>query len=241
VALPFVLALWWLVAELRWIGPTLLASPPEVAARLAQGVVWRHGAATVERALCGWVLAVLLGKLIGLLLGARGPWWRAFEPGLELVRAIPPVLAFPLLLVAFDFGEPAYLGAILFGCTPVMVLGVARGTQQVPAARREVLVAFRVDRLTRLAVVCMEILPFSVLSARLCFSISLIVAVVTEMVFTPRSGNALGALARDAEMSFDTPTFYACVLLVGGYGYLGNRVLARLELALKTPADPQPE
>ena len=78
----------------------------------------------------------------------------------------------------------------------------------------------------------MEILPSIFLSARLSYSFALIIAVVTEMVFTPRDGWALGALARDSEINFDTPMFYACVLIIGGYGYLINLLFKLIEQKL---------
>jgi ABC-type nitrate/sulfonate/bicarbonate transport system permease component len=77
-----------------------------------------------------------------------------------------------------------------------------------------------------------EILPATFLGARLTFSVSLIVAVVTEMVFSPRSGWAIGALAKDAQISFDTPTFYACIIVLGVYGYAINAFLRRVEWRL---------
>jgi ABC-type nitrate/sulfonate/bicarbonate transport system permease component len=74
-----------------------------------------------------------------------------------------------------------------------------------------------------------EILPSVFLAARVIFSFSIIVAIVTEMVFSPRSGFALGSLAKDSEISFDTPTFYACAVILGAYGYVVNSLLRRIE------------
>jgi ABC-type nitrate/sulfonate/bicarbonate transport system permease component len=44
----------------------------------------------------------------------------------------------------------------------------------------------------------MEIAPSAFLGARITFSMSLVIAVVSEMIFTPRSGLAIGSLAKRA-------------------------------------------
>ncbi len=45
------------------------------------------------------------------------------------------------------------------------------------------------------------------------------------MLFMPRSGWALGTLARDAQMNFDTPTFYTSILIIDIIGYILNILL----------------
>jgi ABC-type nitrate/sulfonate/bicarbonate transport system permease component len=238
VALAFVV--WFVVARLGWVGKSLLASPGEVAGVLARALrpansgqaVFTHAAHTVGRALAGWAIALTGGGVIGLLLGWSSRVYRATEPLFEFARAIPPIMAFPLFLVAFDFGAPAFVWTIALGCLPIMVLAVARGVQGLDPARQELLAVHDVSRGLRTAASIVEILPALFLGARLTFSISLIVAVVTEMVFSPRSGFALGALAKDSQISFDTPTFFACILVLGTYGYAVNAVMRHLEWRL---------
>jgi ABC-type nitrate/sulfonate/bicarbonate transport system permease component len=110
-----------------------------------------------------------------------------------------------------------------------MVLTVARGIQSLDHTRLELLSIHGASPLLKAFASVVEILPATFLGARLTFSVSLIVAVVTEMVFSPRSGSALGALAKDAQISFDTPTFYACIIVLGVYGYAVNAFLRRVE------------
>jgi sulfonate transport system permease protein len=237
VTIPVLFIAWWAVARFGLVGPSLLASPSEVLAVIARAfhpgpaneAVFHHAAGSFGRALAGWSLSIALGLVIGLLLGLSPAAYRAFEPVLEFCRAIPPVMAFPPLLVAFSFGAPAYVWAIAVGCLPIAVLTIARGVQSLDRARRELLVVHEVPRGVRLVASAVEILPSTFLAARVIFSYSIVVALVTEMIFSPRSGFALGSLAKDAEISFDTPTFYACVVVVAVYGYVINALLRRIE------------
>ena len=174
-----------------------------------------------------------LGLVFGLLIGSRPMAYTATEPLLEFLRAVPPILAFPLFLVAFSFGGPAYVWTIVFGCLPVVILTIARSTLTIDRTRLEILAVHQVSKSVRLFAGIMEILPAFFLSARIAFSMSLVIAVVSEMVFSPRSGLALGSLAKDAEISFDTATFYGCIMVIGIYGYIGNTSMRHIEQWLR--------
>ncbi|MCZ7679934.1 MAG: ABC transporter permease subunit [Sandaracinaceae bacterium] len=170
-----------------------------------------------------------VGLLIGLGVGARRLVYAGTEPLIEVARSVPPIMLFPVLLVAFDFADSAYVGTIVFGCTPVMVITVARGMQALSRSKLEVLHLHRARAAVRALALVMEILPSVVLGARVTLSIALVIAVVTEMVFTPRSGIALGALAKEAEIAFDTPVLYAALVVIASVGYLANVTLRALE------------
>ena len=71
-------------------------------------------------------------------------------------------------------------------------------------------------------------MPALLRGARVTLSLAIIIATVTEMVITPRSGLSLGALARDSESRFNTPVFYACVVLIGVVGFVSNYLVGLL-------------
>jgi len=233
------LLFWFALARSGLVGRTLLADPLEVLAVLgreldphASGRVLPHALGTLGRALSGWAWGMGLGVAIGLLAG-RGPSLeRASAPTLELARAIPPIMVFPLFLVYFNYADAAYVGTIAFGCAPVVALTLARARRRLGGTSFELLEVFGASRSARGFAVAMELSPSVLLASRLALSLSLVIAIVTEMVFAPRSGLALGAYAKDAEMSFDTPAFYAAMLLVGGLGFALNAGLAWLERRL---------
>lgn len=237
------LGLWALAARSGWVGRTLLASPAEVLAALAPGGtgaprVWVHAWATLGRALPGWALALAVGVPLGVAVGALRRWLLGADGLVEFLRAVPPILVFPLFLVAFDYGDGAYVSTIAFGCAPVVVVTVARAVEGIARAPFEVLQVSAAGRPVRALAWALALLPAAVLSARLALGLALVVSVVTEMVFTPRSGVALGALAKDAQMSFATPVLYAAIVVVGAFGFAANRALRALEhrLGLGAPA-----
>lgn len=232
------LFLWFVVTRWQLVGPTLIASPLEVARVLVDSLsgrlsreenVFIQAYATIGRVLLGWSLSLVTGIIIGAILGLASTVNRIIEPVVEFFRSIPPIMLFPLFLVAFNFGEEAYISTVALGCIPLIVLTVARGFQQMSSVRLEMLKVFRVSQRVRLFAEIMEVLPSCVLAARLAFSISIIITVVSEMVFTPRNGMALGALAKQAEMAFHTPVLIASILIIGLFGYVGNFGIRQLE------------
>lgn len=235
VAIAGVLVAWGAAAHGGLAGGAVLAGPIEVARLIPTAVfveVLRQFAHTALRALAGWGIALVLGAALGLTLGARSTTFVASRPLFELAASIPPVLALPVFLVIADYGEPAYVWTVVFGCLPVAFLSAARGYQALDPGPLRTLQAFGATRAALFAARLLEAAPAVFLGARVTFSLSLIIAVVSEMVSTPRSGLGIGSFARDAEMSFQTPTFYLCLLVVGAYTLACNRLAEGLERRL---------
>jgi len=229
---------WFLIAKLGLIGPTLIASPEEVFNAILDGFdadapksqrIHIHAIHTIQRALQGWGYSIFFGLSLGFFVGFSRKLYNIAEPIIEFSRSIPPILIFPLLLVANNYGHSAYTWTIAFGCIPVMTLTVAQGLSNLNRTRVDLLSVYDVSSLRRVALTSLEMAPSIILGARLCLSLAIIIAVVSEMVFTPRSGFAIGALARDAEIEFNTPVFYSSLLSIGVFGYTTNTLFRKLE------------
>jgi ABC-type nitrate/sulfonate/bicarbonate transport system permease component len=232
------IAAWWLVARLGLVGATLLAPPEEVLTRLIAPLgsgadpddnVYFHAFATLVRAIEGWTVGMVIGTLLALLITRIEIVYRIIEPLVEFVRAIPPILALPVLLVAFNYESGAHVATIVFGCAPIMLNSVAQGINSLDKERYERFALHQRSEKLRFFVRIMEVVPFVIYGARVTFSFAIIISVVTEMVFSPRGGFGIGALAKEAEIAFDTPTFYAAVFLMGLAGYAGNLLLLALQ------------
>ena len=240
IALGFLLlfSFWGLAVYFELLGLTLLAKPSEVFHSLVLALsddaqksekVFEHLMFTLERTFKGWLWASFIGVIIGLLVTINSKIELTLEPIFEFFRSIPPILAFPLFLVAFNYGNDAYIWTIFFGSLPIMILTITKNIKLISKEKIQVLKIYKTNNFIYFSSMALEILPSILLGLRLTFSISLIIAIVTEMVMTPQNGWALGALARDAEMNFDTPLFYASVIAIGMVGFLINLFLKYLE------------
>ncbi|MBZ0236729.1 MAG: ABC transporter permease subunit, partial [Deltaproteobacteria bacterium] len=180
----------------------------------------------------GVAIATVLGGVVGIVLGAARGAWRAAEPTVELLRAIPPILTFPLFLLALGYGERSRLAAIVFGTTGIILFHVATGLARAPRERAEAvrLAGLRGwDAFAQLHV--HEALPALVTGVRVALAAGLVIAVVTEMLIGARHG--LGARALDAQLAYRADALWF-VILLGGFagmtmsalvGALGRRLV----------------
>lgn len=242
IAFVLLFTFWYLLGISGYIDETLIAQPAEVLNVLRDSLdsnspdstkIYLHAQETIVLASKGWIYSMAIGVLLGVVIGGSRVVTEITSPIFDFFRAIPPILAFPLLLVAFSYGDSAYTWTIIFGCLPIIVLTTSQGISSIAEGPLTILRLSKVKRSIVLFSYGMQILPSIFLSARLTYSFALIIAVVSEMVFTPRSGLALGALARDSEINFNTPVFYACILLIGAFGFITNKVLILLEDKVK--------
>ena len=75
---------------------------------------------------------MLIGIILGLILGGVKRALSIFEPVVDFTRSIPPILAFPLFLVAFNYAKGAYVWTVVFGCLPIVILTVSKGVSLIP-------------------------------------------------------------------------------------------------------------
>ncbi len=198
------------------------------ALELARPLLWLDVGATLARVLVGVALATALGWVLGLALGRNARLWRVAEPLVDFLRAIPPVLAFPVCLVLFGYTEQARVAAIAFGTTGIVLLHVANGVARAPSARRD---TARLAGLRGLALVwrvdVFEALPALFLGLRLALTAGLVIAVVSEMLVGAEHG--LGARALDALIAYRSDLLGLVVLLAGGTGFALSALVAAVE------------
>lgn len=96
------LAIWFVVAELRLVSPVFLPSPGrafgDLAARFADGSIWEPVGATVQRMILGWFLASLAGIALGAMIGLTPLARDLIEPTLEFLRPLPASAMIPVAI-----------------------------------------------------------------------------------------------------------------------------------------------
>lgn len=234
---PAVLIVAWAVAaRAGWPNPRAIASPGAVLAlagtqATADGL-WRDLLATVARAATGVAIATALGAATGVLLGRSQRAWRAVEPTVDFVRAVPPVLVFPLLLLALGYGNQARIAAVVFGTTGTVVIHVAFATARIPAARLNVarLAGLRGWRALRVLYVW-EVMPGLITGVRIALAQALVIAAATEMLLGARHG--LGSRALEAQLTYRADLLWLVIVAAGLAGLAMSSVLVALERWLR--------
>jgi ABC-type nitrate/sulfonate/bicarbonate transport system permease component len=175
---------------------------------------------TLRSTLVGWLVASVAGVAVGTLLGLSRTAWRWSMASIEVVRAIPPVSLVPVALLAFGFALRTELSIIVYAATWTVLVSTIDGVRGV---RPELLDVARVMRLSRAATVRKIVLPAAmpsvVVGLRLALSLSLVLAVVAEMLGNPSGlGNALVR----AQQALQPEQMFAYVFTIGSLGVALN-------------------
>ena len=229
------ISLWVIASVTRWPSPRALPTLSEFLAttvsELGSRTIWIDLGASLTRLTIGLALAIVFGASIGILLGHRREVWRAAEPTLDFLRAIPPILTFPLFLLGFGYGETARIAAVAFGTIGIVLLHVANGLQRAPQARADTI---RVAGVTGfrafLYLHIYEAVPSLVIGIRIALAAGLVIVVVTEMIVGAEHG--LGARALAALLGYRADILWLVIWLSGILGSALSSAVAAVERRL---------
>ncbi len=222
---------WKLVTDAKFVSPIFFPGPERTYAALMKGIaggaLLNQTLATVQRMLLGWLLASLIGVFLGALVGISRRAGAFVAPTLELLRPLPASAMIPVAIAFLGFSDNMVLVVIAFGALWPMLLATIHGFSAMEPRLYEV---SRVLGLSRLEVIWKLALPSAMpmilASLRLGLTISLILAVVGEML---ASREGLGQSILAASRSFRSPDLFAGIVILGAIGLVGSRVLSIAE------------
>ncbi len=130
------LAAWELVVLSGWREPWVLPGPRDVlpvfADTITTGTFWSAVALTMKRALIGFVLAVLIGGVVGALVSQSWVLRRAFGSLITGLQTMPSIAWFPLAILLFKLSEGAILFVVVLGAAPSIANGLIAGVDYTP-------------------------------------------------------------------------------------------------------------
>lgn len=222
------LFLWWAITATGLVRPIFLPPPGQVFSSLAalftDGPLWTDMSATLYRTGAAFVIAAVVGLIIGVPLGISGKLYESLEVVFDFFRSMPSPALVPLAMLLFGLGNLSRISVAAFTCSLINAIQVAYAVRQIP--RHRVLAGKLAGAkgyflLTR--VLIPSVLPGVVAGWRVTLSLALIIIVVTEMFIGTRSG--LGMRIYDFHLMFRTADMYAAILIVGIMGYILNKAI----------------
>ena len=234
LVLAAVIGLWWIASHHQWVSKVFLPTPETTWAALATGLNGGALAAqtiqTVGRMFEGWLLACLAGVLLGAVIGTSTPARAWLQPTLEFIRPLPASAIMPLAISIFGLGPNMVLFVVAFGAMWPVLLATLHGFASVEPRLREVAGALQLptsDFIFKIGLP--SAMPDIIAGMRLSMTVSLIVAVVGEMIASqPGLGQAILLAAR----SFRANELFAGIALLGIIGFVANGLLALSEKRL---------
>jgi len=221
LALPVLLvAVWWFASA----GSTDFFFPPlsrivEVfprtwfSSRLVDDVL-----PSLTRLGVGYAVALLAGVGLGLLIGSNRVLAAVTEPLLEFLRAIPPPVLVPILMLVAGIGDTMKVLVIVSGCLWPVLLNTVDGVRAVDPVLDDTCRTYRIrGGLRWWHLVIRSASPRIVTGARQALSVGIILMVISEM-FAASSG--LGYTVIQFKDGFRIPQMWSGVILLGLLGVL---------------------
>jgi NitT/TauT family transport system permease protein len=182
---------------------------------------------TLVRTVIGFILAVVLGALLGIAIGSSRLIYRGLYPVLIGFNSVPKVAVVPIFVIWFGTGAvPAVLTAFLVSFFPIAV-NVATGLATVEpelldvlrslgARKRQILIKIGLPRS----------LPYFFASLKIAITLAFVGTIISETV---ASSSGIGYLMMAATANFDTPLVFAGLFVIAVMGIVMYAIFAVVE------------
>ncbi|MBQ1092740.1 ABC transporter permease [Streptomyces sp. B93] len=222
-------AVWWAASagstQTYWPPlETILRAFPEVwtAERLRGDVL-----PSVLRLAGGYALAAVAGVALGTVIGSGRRVRAVCEPVLEFLRAVPPPVLVPVIMLFAGIGNTMKVTVIAAGCVWPVLLNTVEGVRAVDPVLTETARCYGVGGTARLRhVVLRSASPQIFAGLRQALSIGIILMVISEMF---AASNGLGFAIVQFQRGFAIADMWTGILLLGLLGFVLSVVFRLVE------------
>jgi ABC-type nitrate/sulfonate/bicarbonate transport system permease component len=230
VALPALLvAVWWAASDgsedVYWPPlRTILEIFPDVwtGQRFKDDVL-----RSVLRLAGGYALAAVVGVALGTVIGSYRRVRAVCEPVLEFLRAVPPPVLVPVIMMFAGIGDTMKVTVIASGCVWPILLNTVEGVRAVDPVMAETARSYGITGAARLRnLVLPSASPQIFAGLRQALSLAIILMVISEMF---AASNGLGFTIVQFQRSFAIPDMWTGILVLGLLGFLLSVVFQLVE------------
>lgn len=225
------LVVWELSWQLGWYRALSLPPVSDIAVALwsevTGGALPREIGTTLWRLLVGFSIATVLGVVIGIAMGASRRIDLLLEPLTELLRPIPVSALVPVAILFFGIHSEMKLALIIYAALWPILINTYVGIRTVDPVLVDTARTFRVAPARRLLGIQLPAAaPFIAAGMRISLAVSLVVAVVAEMI---AGGDGVGSYLLARQRSFRVAEMYGAIVSLALVGYSLNAIFVRLE------------
>jgi NitT/TauT family transport system permease protein len=211
----------------------LLLPPPSrvftaLGGLIANGVLFEHIGASLQRVAAGFLLAVGIGVPLGLAIGYSTWFARLFGPLVDGLRPIPASAWVPISIILMGIGERPAIFLVFIGTVWTVIINAGHGVKSVP---KHLVWAARTMGASRsqifFKVIFPAALPSIFMAMRVAVGVAFTNVIVAELIAV-RSG--LGYMITEARLVMRPEVVVAGMVAIGVVGYLLD-LLVRLAMA----------
>jgi NitT/TauT family transport system permease protein len=136
LAVGLVLGIWQVIYLAGWRPAYVLPSPATTLSALVDMLgterFWSAMQTTLTRAVIGFLLALVIGTMIGVLVARVRPLRLAVGSLITGLQTMPSIAWFPFAILLFGLTEQAILFVVILGAAPSIANGVINGIDHIP-------------------------------------------------------------------------------------------------------------
>lgn len=228
------LCLWEISATQGWVNsanwPSFMATLIAVKEGVVSGELPKLLSTTLYRTLVGFAIGSALGVATSIVLGAASAVSRAVSPVLEMFRPMPVSAIVPPLILFLGIGDRLAIFIVAFAAYFPVLVNTTGGLRANSETLLQTARTFRKGWLATLwHVVLPGALPSIFAGLRTSLGISLVVAIVAEMI---SGSNGLGYFIVQTQYAMLPAPMYGAVICLAVVGYGLNRLFLQVEALL---------
>ena len=233
LSIVLLIAVWWLAS--RNYADYLLPGPDTVFERFLDIAVensdlWRAMSISIQSLIIGGLLALVVGIILGVLMGAQRVIEHAFDLYVNGLYVAPVSALTPLLVFWFGIDLAPRVATVFIFSVPEIIITCYQGAKDTPRTYVEVARAFGAnDRTIFWKVIIPHVIPFIITAARLGLGRAIKGMVLAELII---SSTGLGELIDLYRANFDTASLMAVLIVLMLLGVLATYLIRLVEQAL---------
>lgn len=215
------IALWW-VATSTVLEPARIYPPVgDVWKELVRilsgetplGSTYTHAGRTLFRLITSFVIAFVVGTLLGVLAGRVRAAFDFFDNLVWIAMAVPSVVWVFIFVIALGISDAVPIAALVVLLAPPVLIAVAEGTKSIPDDLVTMVTSYKATRMQRLTGLFLpSVVPYMAASARVTFALGIKIVIIAEVIGLPDGVGLLLKFWNDS--SFMAPIVAWGILLI---------------------------
>lgn len=230
--------IWFLVTEFKMVSPLIVPSPAivlhsfqEVLSTGYKGIpLLVHVFDSMKRLLSGYVLAAILGVLLGLASGYSSKIRAVFDPIVEFYQSLPPLAYYTVLIIWFGIGDVSKVVLLFLAAFAPMFISAMAGVKNVKTEYIQGALNLGANQWkTFYYVILPASLPFIFTGLRTSMVASYSTLVAAEMV---AGASGLGWMVIDASRFLRSDIIFMGLIVMGIISIILDRTLRFAEVKI---------
>lgn len=227
IGILFLILLWFWAAR---SAPLLIPSPIKIAVFLISDFYCLCSPllATMESWVAGFLSGAAIGILSGAIIGCSDNLYNALEFPIDFLRSLPAIVILPITAIFLGIGKFSQIFIISFTAALYMLINTTYGIKYAQSQKILLAKIFNMTIFQKFKnIIIPSALPIIFAGLRIALSLSLVVAIASEMIIGGTRG--LGKKIMDDMVVYNLTEMYAIIILIGSLGFISNKLFSVLE------------